>query len=313
MRVSSNELFSTLKNIPRFWRNWTVLEFVTRKRLGSSLTCSIALSAPGWNARNRSHNQYLQEFLKGPFSARCSLSYFCGIFRLSLVAALFFADDTLMFDLCNGKTSSPCCRIPADLDSVENGRSTGLRHSTLASLRSWTSEVTESTNWHLRPCKLSNRHPWELIPIAEKTRHLGVILTDWSSHVRDILKRVGYKAFILKRLAYRCRADGFVRHMFMTVVRPILEYASPVWDSCTKADTCIRTTSTVRGQSNSEEGTASGIKLCGPGNDWVANTGLEKTTFEVSPAVETCAWSWATSSAGTAANPCFCTRQAVLA
>ena len=30
-----------------------------------------------------------------------------------------FADDTLMFDLCNGKTSSPCCRIPADLDSVQ--------------------------------------------------------------------------------------------------------------------------------------------------------------------------------------------------
>ena len=77
------------------------------------------------------------------------------------------------------------------------------------------------------------------IPIAEKTRHLGVILTDsltWSPHVRDILNRVGYKAFSLKRLAYRCRADGFVRHMFMTVVRPILEYASPIWDSRTKAD-----------------------------------------------------------------------------
>ena len=32
------------------------------------------------------------------------------------------------------------------------------------------------------------------IPIAEKTRHLGVILTyslTWSPHVRDILKRVG--------------------------------------------------------------------------------------------------------------------------
>ena len=30
-----------------------------------------------------------------------------------------FADDTLMFDLCNVKTSSPCCRIPADRDSVQ--------------------------------------------------------------------------------------------------------------------------------------------------------------------------------------------------
>ena len=66
----------------------------------------------------------------------------------------------------------------------------------------------------------------ETIPIAEKSRHLGVTLTDslsWSLHVRDIMKGVGYKIFILKRPAYRCRAVGFVRHMFMTVVRPIIE------------------------------------------------------------------------------------------
>ena len=91
------------------------------------------------------------------------------------------------------------------------------------------------------------------------------------------------------------------------ICEPSLGIVHEGWRSCT------RTTSTVRGQSNGQEGTASGIKLCGPGNDWVANTGLEKTTSEVSSAVETVALSWATSSAGTAANLCFCMHQAVLA
>ena len=43
------------------------------------------------------------------------------------------------------------------------------------------------------------------------------------------------------------------------------------------------------------------------------DTGLENTSFKVSPAVETDAWSWSTSSAGTAANPWFCVRNAVFA
>ena len=150
-----------------------------------------------------------------------------------------FADGTLMFDLCNGKTSSPCCRIPADLDSVQKwavdwSTTFNAGKSTVMNIRSHRKhQLTPSSMQAVQSSSLGT------IPIAEKTRHLGVILTDsltWSPHVRDILKRVGYTAFILKRLAYRCRADGFVRHMFMTVVRPILEYASPVWDSCTKAE-----------------------------------------------------------------------------
>ena len=96
---------------------------------------------------------------------------------------------------------------------------------------------------------------YPVVPISEKTGYLGVILTDsltWSPHVRDILKRFGNMTFILKRLAYRCRADGFVRHMFMTAVRPILEYASPVWDLCMRADIlALERLQTVRGQSNS--------------------------------------------------------------
>ena len=126
---------STGSTIPRYWRNWTVLEFVTRKRLGSSLTCSIALSAPArWNAHNRSRNQYPLEFLKGPFSARCSLSYFCGIFRvLSLVAALFLPMTLKCLTCAMGRHPHHAATFQHISTVFRNGRSTGLRHSTLAS------------------------------------------------------------------------------------------------------------------------------------------------------------------------------------
>ena len=44
---------------------------------------------------------------------------------------------------------------------------------------------------------------------------------------------------MLKRLAYRCESNAFVRHLYISLVRPILEYAGPVWDSCTLED-CLR-------------------------------------------------------------------------
>ena len=34
-------------------------------------------------------------------------------------------------------------------------------------------------------------------------------------------------------------ATAFVRHLYISLVRPVLEYAGPVWDSCTLED-CLR-------------------------------------------------------------------------
>ena len=50
------------------------------------------------------------------------------------------------------------------------------------------------------------------------------------------LHRVTHKVFILRRLAYRCRDNNFVCSLYLALVRPVLEYAGPVWDSCNKAD-----------------------------------------------------------------------------
>ena len=80
------------------------------------------------------------------------------------------------------------------------------------------------------------------VQLCEVTRHLGVTVTKsltWSAHIDNILNHVNCKTFVLKRLAWKCPDSTFVRHLFLCLVRPVLEYAGPVWDSCSKAD-CLR-------------------------------------------------------------------------
>ena len=84
------------------------------------------------------------------------------------------------------------------------------------------------------------------VPHCAETKHLGVTITQslsWTPHVDKLLQRVSYKVYILKRLAYRCNSgcspvfDGaWERHLYLTLVRPVLEYAGPVWDACSRTD-----------------------------------------------------------------------------
>ena len=50
--------------------------------------------------------------------------------------------------------------------------------------------------------------------LSEVTRHLGVTVTKsltWPAHIDNILNRVNYKTFVLKRLAWKCPNSTFVR------------------------------------------------------------------------------------------------------
>ena len=73
-------------------------------------------------------------------------------------------------------------------------------------------------------------------PLVRSTAHLGVRISSalsWSDHENNIIWRVKFKAFLLKRLARRPRyAD-----LYCNLVRPVFEYAVPVWDACSQHDT----------------------------------------------------------------------------
>ena len=72
------------------------------------------------------------------------------------------------------------------------------------------------------------------------TAHLGVRISttlSWSDHVSNIIRRVKFKVFLLKCLARRHGSAELVKRLYCCLVRPVFEYAAPVWDACSQHDT----------------------------------------------------------------------------
>ena len=180
----------------------------------------------------------------GPLLFVLFLSDLPSVFRGS---SALFADDTLAYDRCTGtissanpdcSSSSSCCRLQSDLQNVNH----------------WSNQTATTFNPSKsavmvfrgkRKDKLS-RDKCDIllgdspVPHCAETKHLGVTITQslsWTPHVDKLLQRVSYKVYILKRLAYRCNSGSeFVAHLYLTLVRPVLEYAGPVWDACSRTD-----------------------------------------------------------------------------
>ena len=180
----------------------------------------------------------------GPLLFVLFLSDLPSVFRGS---SALFADDTLAYDRCTGtisstnpdcSSSSSCCRLQSDLQNVNH----------------WSNQTATTFNPSKsavmvfrgkRKDKLSRDECDILlgdspVPHCAETKHLGVTITQslsWTPHVDKLLQRVSYKVYILKRLAYRCNSGSeFVAHLYLTLVRPVLEYAGPVWDACSRTD-----------------------------------------------------------------------------
>ena len=153
-------------------------------------------------------------------------------------SSALFADDTLVYDQCHGGPVTTCCRLQRDLSDVQQWAeewATTFNPSKSAVM------VFRGRHREKRPAEHVHLGKAE-VQLGEVTRHLGVTVTKsltWSAHIDNILNRVNYKTFVLKRLAWKCPDSTFVRHLFLCLVRPVLEYAGPVWDSCSKAD-CLR-------------------------------------------------------------------------
>ena len=172
------------------------------------------------------------------------LSDLPSVFRGS---SALFADDTLAYDRCtgtissanpDGSSSSSCCRLQSDLQNVNH----------------WSNQTATTFN----PSKSAvmvfrGKHKEKLscdecdillgdspVPHCAEMKHLGVTITQslsWTPHVDKLLQRASFKVYILKRLAYCCNSGNeFVAHLYLTLVRPVLEYAVPVWDACSHTD-----------------------------------------------------------------------------
>ena len=76
------------------------------------------------------------------------------------------------------------------------------------------------------------------INFVENHKHLGVTLScngQWKTHIENILN-AAYKILgIMRKLKYRFSRQA-LNQMYMSYIRPILEYSSIVWDGCSEQD-----------------------------------------------------------------------------
>ena len=65
-------------------------------------------------------------------------------------------------------------------------------------------------------------------------KHLGVIFSSdckWTKHIDVLIERTCKQLNILRKLKYRLKRD-YLEKIYLVFIRPILEYASEMWDNC---------------------------------------------------------------------------------
>ena len=64
-------------------------------------------------------------------------------------------------------------------------------------------------------------------------KHLGVIFSNdckWTKHIDVLIERTSKQLNILRKLKYRLKRD-YLEKIYLVFIRPILEYASEIWDN----------------------------------------------------------------------------------
>ena len=74
------------------------------------------------------------------------------------------------------------------------------------------------------------------IPSVDSHKHLGIFLSDdgsWHFHINYVKDKAWTRVNIMKRLRYQLDRRS-LEVIYLSFVRPILEYADAIWDNCTQ-------------------------------------------------------------------------------
>lgn len=149
-----------------------------------------------------------------------------------------FADDTaLIAPQSRHKLQDSTCKIQSALNEVSAWSRTWF-----VSFNANKSEdliITGSRKSPITPVPLTLHG--EVIPQRYTVRHLGIMLSanlKWKHHLLHLQKKVASKIGLLRRLQHRL-PSYFIQTIYVRVIRPSLEYASPIWDSLSKTDTLL--------------------------------------------------------------------------
>ena len=145
-----------------------------------------------------------------------------------LTQSVFYADDIFLFR----PISSPAdlTLLQADLDSISSWLSTHFLHlNPSKSMYMFFSRKSPSLFNQFPPLTIS------LLPIERVSsfKYLGVLLTpslSWSPHISSICKKARKILGLIFRHFYRHSSPVTILDLYTSLVRPHLEYCSPLWN-----------------------------------------------------------------------------------
>ena len=141
-----------------------------------------------------------------------------------------FADDSILYRPVNSPEDS--IKLQCDLDNLEKWESDWLM-----SFHPSKCQVMHITNKRSR-IETQYKIHGESLETVDSTKYLGVNLQEnlsWNNHVNQVAKKANNTCSFLYRNLKKCSKET-KELAYRSMVRPILEYASPVWDPHTQSN-----------------------------------------------------------------------------
>ena len=73
-----------------------------------------------------------------------------------------------------------------------------------------------------------------VLPETDSHKHLGLILSKsctWSNHIQEIASKAWVRLNLMRTLKLRVSRKSF-EQLYISFIRPLLEYCDVVWDNC---------------------------------------------------------------------------------
>jgi hypothetical protein len=142
-----------------------------------------------------------------------------------------FADDTSVGER-SLEINSLCSMVNIDLNNI--------KHWAKQWLVELNPEKTEIVYFSTRPSPVDLYFSTDNIKIkpVDAHKHIGVTLSvdgKWSKHINNVVVKSSRQIAVLCKIKVKV-SRNLLENIYMTFIRPLLEYSCEVWDSCTAAD-----------------------------------------------------------------------------
>uniref|UniRef100_A0A1X7T9M2 Reverse transcriptase domain-containing protein n=1 Tax=Amphimedon queenslandica TaxID=400682 RepID=A0A1X7T9M2_AMPQE len=139
-----------------------------------------------------------------------------------------FADDILLLHpLAN---SNDWSSLQSEIDSISSWMQSNSLSLNTSKSKYMIFSLSHHSNFNTLPPLCLKQIP---IDRVHSYKYLGLIFTSnlsWKDHIISIIKKARKILGLIYRNFYKHSSPETLIHLYVTLVRPILEYASPIWD-----------------------------------------------------------------------------------